>query len=116
MDLEDNPQLATDPRIGLMIAGQYWYDHGLNALADRDDGKQITRKINGGYNGLKERLELTERAKHILDHAVSVPEPEPVPEPVVEEVVVVEEPQDEVAQAPLPIFVQQDLDLTNENG
>ena len=66
--------------------------------------------------GLKERLELTERAKHILDHAVSVPEPEPVPEPVVEEVVVVEEPQDEVAQAPLPIFVQQDLDLTNENG
>ena len=116
VDLEDNPQLATDPRIGLMIAGQYWYDHGLNALADRDDGKQITRKINGGYNGLKERLELTERAKHILDHAVSVPEPEPVPEPVVEEVVVVEEPQVEVPPAPLPVFVQQDLDLTNENG
>ena len=116
VDLEDNPQLATDPRIGLMIAGQYWYDHGLNALADRDDGKQITRKINGGYNGLKERLELTERAKHILDHAVSVPEPEPVPEPVVEEVVVVEEPQVEVSQVPLPIFIQQDLGLTNENG
>jgi putative chitinase len=37
----------------------YWEKHGLNELADKSgtDVSFITRKINGGYNGLKERKE-----------------------------------------------------------
>lgn len=37
----------------------YWENHGLNELADKSgtDVSFITRKINGGYNGLKERKE-----------------------------------------------------------
>jgi putative chitinase len=38
----------------------------LNALADRDDFDAITRKINGGLNGLVDRLELWGRARAVL--------------------------------------------------
>lgn len=115
VDLENNPTLAEDPRIGLLIAGQYWYDHGLNQLADQDNGKQITRKINGGYNHLKERLAMTERAKTVLEHFKNVPRPEPVPEPepVIEEVVIIE-PVSETP-TPLPLFAQIDLEQNNDN-
>ena len=41
----------------------FWQQHGLNELADRDDGgligedivRQITKRVNGGTNGLSER-------------------------------------------------------------
>ena len=39
---------------------------GLNTLADRDDFITITRRINGGLNGLEERVELWERARAVL--------------------------------------------------
>jgi putative chitinase len=41
----------------------FWQEHGLNELAVLDNGqntddicKKITKKINGGYNGLAQRL------------------------------------------------------------
>lgn len=37
-------------------AGWYWYSRGLNAFADVGDMKEITKKINGGYNGLEDRM------------------------------------------------------------
>lgn len=55
IDLERHPQLAAIPSIGLHLALEYWKDRGLNALADADDIRAITRKINGGYNGLDDR-------------------------------------------------------------
>lgn len=66
VDLIDNPELAATPLIGMRIAGQYWKDHNLNHFADLDDGKSITRKINGGYNGLADRLRKVENAKKAL--------------------------------------------------
>lgn len=47
-------------------AGWFWYVNALNELADVEDMRAITRKINGGYNGLEERMELYERAKQML--------------------------------------------------
>lgn len=55
IDLVNNPELASDPEIALAIAAAYWKDNGLNRLADKNDIKGITKKINGGYNGLKSR-------------------------------------------------------------
>lgn len=47
-------------------AGWFWSVHALNALADVGDIEQITRRINGGLNGINERLEIYERAKQVL--------------------------------------------------
>lgn len=50
----------------------FWWSKGLNALADKDQGdgrigedicKQITRKVNGAYNGLSQRLYFYRRFK-----------------------------------------------------
>ena len=53
--LELYPASATDPRIGARIAGWFWGSHGLNALADAEDTRTITHRINGGENGLAAR-------------------------------------------------------------
>jgi hypothetical protein len=68
VDLEGNPGLAMKPNVGFRIAAWYWTGRGLNDLADRrDDGfKEITYRINGGYNGYTDRLEKYNRAKAVL--------------------------------------------------
>lgn len=55
IDLERHPEIAAVPSIGLHVALEYWRSRGLNALADADDVLAITRKINGGTNGLADR-------------------------------------------------------------
>lgn len=63
IDIERHPELAAIPSIGLRLALEYWKDRGLNALADADDGDTITRKINGGTNGLADRRARTATVK-----------------------------------------------------
>ena len=55
IDFESHPEIVALPSIGLLVACKYWYDNGLNELADRDDVVAITKKINGGTNGLDDR-------------------------------------------------------------
>jgi putative chitinase len=55
IDLERHPEIAALPSVGLHIALEYWKDRSLNALADADDVVGITRKVNGGENGLADR-------------------------------------------------------------
>lgn len=54
-DLERHPQLAAIPSIGLLAACEFWSQKGLNAFADKDDLLTITKRINGGTNGLADR-------------------------------------------------------------
>jgi len=65
LDLVDNPTLAADPVIATETACLFWQDNKLNALADADNCRAITRKINGGLNGLEERQAFTDRGKAI---------------------------------------------------
>jgi predicted chitinase len=58
IDLIANPQRAAEHEIGWRIAGLYWKSRGLNELADQGDFQQITRRINGGYNGDTDRRRL----------------------------------------------------------
>ncbi|MBT8369415.1 MAG: glycoside hydrolase family 19 protein [Deltaproteobacteria bacterium] len=44
----------------------YWVSHHLNALADIDDIKQVTKTVNGGYNGLEDRIALLDKTKELL--------------------------------------------------
>ena len=46
-----------------VVAGWFWEQHDLNALADADDADAICRKINGGTNGLADRKFLLRRFK-----------------------------------------------------
>ena len=71
IDLVKKPELAETPEVGVKIAILYWSDHGLNALADKDDIRGITKRINGGYNGLNSRIAMLENAKRAIK-AVSV--------------------------------------------
>lgn len=55
VDLIKNPALAAQFPYAALTAAYYWRDHNLNALADIGDIDGITRRINGGYNGLSQR-------------------------------------------------------------
>jgi putative chitinase len=63
VDLMDNPAQAADPALSLKIACEYWKLHNINADCDRDDVQAVTRKVNGGLNGLSERIAFTQKAK-----------------------------------------------------
>lgn len=55
VDFEGNPELVTAPEHALKPALQEWTNSNLNPFADKNDIRTITRKINGGYNGLADR-------------------------------------------------------------
>lgn len=65
-NVEVVPDLVTSPRLAADTAGWYWHDRGCNALADSGDWVGLSRRINGGTNGLAERLALHQRAQEAI--------------------------------------------------
>jgi predicted chitinase len=59
----DPGMVAADPKLCVDVAGWFWDTRKLNLLAARDDLEQVTRRINGGLNGLEHRRKLMLRAK-----------------------------------------------------
>jgi putative chitinase len=58
VDLLADPPRAANPDVAFRVAGLFWSKKGLNELADiatADSFKAITKRINGGTNGLAER-------------------------------------------------------------
>ena len=49
------PELLEQAEWAAKSAAWFWNSRSLNALADRGDLQGITKRINGGYNGLAER-------------------------------------------------------------
>lgn len=66
LDLVNAPEQAATPEVGFKIAALYWHIKKLNALADVGDMTTITKRINGGVNGLEDRMRRYELAKSIL--------------------------------------------------
>jgi putative chitinase len=63
----DNPQLlASDAGLAADCSGWFWSVHNLNALADTDQAVAITKVINGGTNGLDDRLRRLKLTKCFL--------------------------------------------------
>lgn len=60
------PELLEQAEWACKSAAWFWNSRNLNALADVGDMNGITRRINGGMNGLAERLEFYDRAKKVL--------------------------------------------------
>ena len=62
--------LASDPLVAVDAACWFWHDRGLAPLAEQDDVKAVTKRINGLSNGphthLDERIANLNRAKAVL--------------------------------------------------
>lgn len=66
LNLLGQPEIAAEPTVGARIAALFWDSRGCSELADVDNFIGITRKINGGTNGLDDRLRRWEHAKRVL--------------------------------------------------
>lgn len=66
LDLLSQPELLELPQHAATSAAWFWHSRGLNSLADRGDFVGITRKINGGTNGIADRQALWEKARKVL--------------------------------------------------
>ena len=68
-DLISAPERAALPELAFRIAGLFWSKKGLNELADRatpEAFREITRRINGGFNGLADRQKFYAVARRVL--------------------------------------------------
>jgi putative chitinase len=66
VDCVDHPELLELPVNACRSAGWFWKTRGLNELADAGDQVKVSRRVNGGTNGLADRLALFEVAKGVL--------------------------------------------------
>lgn len=73
IDAVGSPELLSAYPDSVKSAMWFWQQNGLNAIADKDNGKnsdsivgEITRKINGGYNGLAQRKDYYRRFRKEL--------------------------------------------------
>lgn len=67
LDLIKDPDLLINTaEASVKAACWFWNKNNLNELADKDDVKIITKRINGGFNGLDDRKNILKRAKEIL--------------------------------------------------
>lgn len=65
VDLTEQPELLETPVGACLSAGWFWATNNLNDLADAGDIKAMTKRINGGYIGLEDRI-------HHYEHAMAV--------------------------------------------
>lgn len=70
IDCVNHPELLEEPVNACRSSALFWKAHGLNELADAGDFLRITKKINGGTNGLADREALYAAAKNQLMEVV----------------------------------------------
>ena len=66
LDLINHPELLEKPQHACMSAAWFWATKGLSTLADEGKFETITRRINGGLNGMSDRQMLYTRALKVL--------------------------------------------------
>lgn len=68
-DFISNPSKLSEPEYAVKSACWWWANRKLNTIADtntEESFKRITKIINGGYNGLQDRLNLWKSAKLVI--------------------------------------------------
>jgi putative chitinase len=65
LDCFKNPDLLLEEANAMISALWFWNLKGLNALADKDDIIGITKRINGGLNGIEHRKQLLTKYKNL---------------------------------------------------
>ena len=66
---ETFPELLEQDQWAARVAGEFWMSRRLNAIADmgtEDSFRDLTRRINGGFNGYADRFARWEIAKRVF--------------------------------------------------
>lgn len=66
LDCLEHPEVLETPENATRTAAWWWKEHGCNEMADTGDFLAITKRINGGTNGLEDRQALYKEAKRVL--------------------------------------------------
>ena len=66
----DDPDMVARYPDAALAAGWFWSKRSLNALADTDDVRAVTKRVNGGYNGLADREAKLAKAKSLFKELV----------------------------------------------
>ena len=66
MRVEDVPAYLATFEGAAQSACWFWESNNLNKWADTGDIKELTRRINGGYIGLEDRIKHYEHALHVM--------------------------------------------------
>lgn len=74
-DFEADPDALLKPEWGAWAAADFWDMRGLNALADAGHFALVTRRINGGTNGMEDRERRWELARRVLAEHRDAPAP-----------------------------------------
>jgi putative chitinase len=119
VDFVSNPDMVATGKYSMLTACEYWKSRKLNALADNDDTVAITKKINGGTNGLAERLAYRKAAKGLIDEIFAVatpvhPDDKPAadaPAPVVQELVLMKKGDDNDGIRVIQIMLQNKMQM-----
>ena len=67
-DFEANPELVLEPETCFLVAASEWKSLGCNAAADNNDIVAVTKKVNGGLNGLDSRRQWLAKVRRVLSH------------------------------------------------
>lgn len=67
VDVVADPQLLEERALAARSAAWWWKTHGCNQLADGGDFVALTKRINGGTNGLADRQARWDRAKKAIE-------------------------------------------------
>ncbi len=65
-DLISHPEKAGEPGMATLISLEWWKRNNANSVADTGDFTKLSKLVNGGTNGLADRLALTSTAKAAL--------------------------------------------------
>lgn len=66
LPLLDQPQLLGQYEAATISAGWFWDNNNLNSYCDKDNFIGLTKRINGGTNGLANRQELYSRSQQVI--------------------------------------------------
>jgi putative chitinase len=83
VDLINNPEQLEQLPLAAEASAWWWFAHGCNELADPGDESAllaVTRRVNGGTNGLESRRDYWLKAKMVLEASADEQEPEPISE------------------------------------
>jgi putative chitinase len=67
LELEDTPDLASQPANALLVACSFWQWKNLNEICSTGDFIKVTRRINGGTHGMADRNAWLDKVRRILN-------------------------------------------------